>query len=249
MKYRSLAFIMNSGIGNQTAMKPLPNTRTQLITHGGDHGDNDGGWAQVSPQKRRGRKLSNRVGNHNAQNLESGTKQESSTAFSSAEDSFQPFMIVLVGVPGSGKSTFADMLVKGNPSRYVRVNQDKLKTRKKCERLCRGSLQKGKVPIIDRCNFDPSQRQHFLSIANDFGIPVDCIVFSYSMQVCLTRCQERVGHETITQDNARMVVRRMMKDFSPPLPDNQDEIFRAQRTVTAFQDAKDIVSEYLNEPE
>ena len=105
MKYRSFAFIMNSGIGNQTAMKPLPNTftRAQLITHGGDHGDNDGGWAQVKPQKRRGRKLSERVENNNAQNLGNGIKQESSTAFSSTEDSFQPFMIVLVGVPGSGK--------------------------------------------------------------------------------------------------------------------------------------------------
>ena len=67
------------------------------------------------------------------------------------EDSLEPFMIVLVGVPGSGKRTFADMLVKGNPSRYVRMSQDKLKTRKKCERLCRGTLEKGKIPIIDRC--------------------------------------------------------------------------------------------------
>ena len=137
--------------------------------------------------------------------------------------------------------------MKGNPSRYVRINQDQLKTRKKCERLCRDTLNKGKVPIIDRCNFDPSQRQHFLLIANDFGVPADCVVFSYSAQDCLARCRERVGHETITKQNAAMVVGSMTKDFSPPIINGQEENFRGHRIVTSFQEASDLVSEYLNE--
>ena len=147
----------------------------------------------------------------------------------------------------SGKTTFANQLVEGNPSRYVRINQDQLKTRKRCERLCRDTLNKGKVPIIDRCNFDSSQRQHFLSIANDFGVPVDCVVFSYSAQTCLERCLERVGHETITKQNAAMVVGRMMKDFSPPVINSEEENFRDHRTVTSFREATAIVSKYLDE--
>ena len=139
------------------------------------------------------------------------------------------------------------MLVKQNSSKYVRICQDVLKTRKKCERLCREALEKGKIPIIDRTNFNASQRQYFLSIANDLGAPVDCIVFSYSMQVCLTRCQERVGHETITKTNASKVVKRMMKMVSPPEANSEVEVFRSHRTVTAFEESNNIVSEYLNQ--
>ena len=137
--------------------------------------------------------------------------------------------------------------MEGNPSRYVRINQDQLKTRKRCERRCRDTLTKGKVPIIDRCNFDPSQRQHFLSIANDFGVPVDCVIFSYSAQTCLERCLNRVGHETVTKQNAAMIVGRMMKDFSPPEINGEEESFREQRTVTSFEETSDVVSEYLKE--
>ena len=40
-------------------------------------------------------------------------------------------LIILVGIPGCGKSFFAEQLVSSDP-RYVRINQDQLKTRKKC---------------------------------------------------------------------------------------------------------------------
>ena len=41
-------------------------------------------------------------------------------------------VLVLVGLPGAGKSTLFAALQAGCPGRYVRVCQDVLKTRPKC---------------------------------------------------------------------------------------------------------------------
>ena len=145
-----------------------------------------------------------------------------------------------------GKSTFADKLTSGQPSKFVRINQDQLGSRKECERLCRQTLAKGKVPIIDRCNFNSSQRHYFSSIASEAKVPVDCVVFTYPKEVCVARCEARVGHETISRNIAAAVVGRMIRDFRPPLPNqSSDEVFRVLHIVDNFQLANEIATEYL----
>lgn len=158
-------------------------------------------------------------------------------------------MLLLVGIPGSGKSTFAKILQKAKPWKYVIINQDLLKTRKKCIDAVRRTLSENKVPIIDRCNFNVEQRKHFVDMArNEFQVPVDCVVFSYSKDVCIRRCENRRGHQTMSQGKARMVVSMMMSRFSPPLQNGADgETFRTLRNVTNIQMANDIVLEYLND--
>ena len=104
------------------------------------------------------------------------------------------FMLVLAGIPGCGKSTFAKALVQQAPNRYFRISQDELGRRQDCEEKARWALTNGKVPVIDRCNFDDQQRAHFLSIASQFQIPVECIVFDdVSAEVCVSRAQQRTG--------------------------------------------------------
>jgi atypical dual specificity phosphatase len=159
-------------------------------------------------------------------------------------------MILLVGLPGSGKSTFAKMLETGMPWKYKRINQDSLGNRRACEELCRSTiLRDGKCPVIDRCNFNPMQRKHFLEIAQECNnIPVECIVFSYPMEVCIQRCESRgSAHETIGPGEARSVVERLIREFYPPLPNRVNtEEFRKLRNVTELQEANDIAMEYLN---
>lgn len=118
--------------------------------------------------------------------------------------------------PGSGKSTFAQYLTSLNKSRYVRVNQDELKTRGKCEAVTRTALSQCLSPIIDRCNFDPKQRRNFIQIAQEFNVPVDCIVFDVLISVCLERCLNRNHHPTIDGTNAHAVVRNMANLLQKP---------------------------------
>ena len=156
-------------------------------------------------------------------------------------------MLILTGIPGSGKSTFAEALVRGKPDVYVRVNQDYLGSRPACERITKQVLQIGKCPVIDRCNFDPSQRAKFLNIAKTFQIPVDCVVFQLPIELCIQRCCERRHHETVTAENAAEIVRTMVRQFSPPLPNhNNSESFRTIKVLDTTAAFHDLVLDYLN---
>lgn len=159
----------------------------------------------------------------------------------------QQFMLILTGIPGSGKSTFAEALVRGNPHMYVRVNQDSLGSRLACEQLARLVLSDGRCPIIDRCNFDPSQRKKFLNIANSFRVPVDCVVFQFPMDLCIRRCQERRNHETVNSRNAARIVGMMAGQFSSPLSNqNNSEAFRAIKSLESTSEVEELIVEYLN---
>lgn len=155
-------------------------------------------------------------------------------------------MLLLVGIPGSGKSTFADKLVAANPNKFVRINQDKLKTRKKCESKCRHALRNGKTVIIDRVNFDVEQRKFFIDIASEFsGCLVDCIFFDYGIEVCIDRCDRREHHETLTGAKLiRDVVPRMHSLLAPPNANANIETFRKITVVNSFDQADKVVLLY-----
>eukprot|EP00979_Chaetoceros_neogracilis_P009663 scaffold2192_cov268-Chaetoceros_neogracile.AAC.65 len=156
-----------------------------------------------------------------------------------------PCMIVLCGIPGSGKSHLASALTSVNPDKYVRICQDVLGTRPKCEKATREALSQGKVPVIDRCNFSPLQRESFLLIATECDVPVDCIIFQYSQQECLRRCEERSSHETLNRSNARGVVSRLARQFDPPSQASDAKSFRSIKRVSSFHESNVITSEYL----
>ncbi len=149
-------------------------------------------------------------------------------------------ILVLVGLPGSGKSYFASKLEKESCSQYVRVNQDSLGTRKKCETACRQALSRGKSVIIDRCNFNTQQREHWLK----FGVPCECIIFNYEKEVCIRRCKERRDHETIDPGNAAVVVRGMAKEYRPPLPHSPQ--YQRHVTINSFRKSNEIVQSYID---
>lgn len=76
-------------------------------------------------------------------------------------------ILLLIGLPGSGKSTFANALEKLVPWKYIVVNQDQLKTRQKVLDNTKKFLldqHNKKCVIIDRCNFDYIQRRHFFEL-------------------------------------------------------------------------------------
>ena len=76
-------------------------------------------------------------------------------------DEPKPVMLLLIGVQGSGKSTFSLELQRGGAARWTRINQDSIRpsgkgTRNDCERAARDSLANGSNCIIDRMNLTPS---------------------------------------------------------------------------------------------
>ena len=89
-------------------------------------------------------------------------------------------MIIMVGKPASGKSSFAERYFVSN--NYVRVNRDTLKTIPKCKKLVRESLDEGLSVIIDNTNGSRKQRSEFIELAAD--IPIRCFYLTTSQEIC-----------------------------------------------------------------
>ncbi|KAF0694865.1 Aste57867_14265 [Aphanomyces stellatus] len=77
-------------------------------------------------------------------------------------------MIVLVGSPGAGKSTFCQAYF----SSYGRINQDVLKTVPKCKAAAVEQLKQGKSVVIDSTNRDIKTRKEWIQVAADHKIPI-----------------------------------------------------------------------------
>ena len=83
-------------------------------------------------------------------------------------------LVVLVGIPGSGKSTFARQVIAdtmATPSRaqWAYVGQPSSPTsasgrRRKCIKEAERALGAGEHVLIDRCNIDEEQRAHWLGL-------------------------------------------------------------------------------------
>lgn len=74
-------------------------------------------------------------------------------------------MILLVGPPSSGKSYLCDSLFKT----YKRVNQDTLKTQKKCLDKTVKYLKNNRNVIIDNTNPTKNGRKEYLDLATKYG--------------------------------------------------------------------------------
>ena len=85
-----------------------------------------------------------------------------------AEGSAKPELVVMVGFPGSGKSSFFRNFFK--PAGYVHANRDTLKTMDKCVAAADAALKAGKSVCVDNTSPEPSDRAMYLKVAKQHGV-------------------------------------------------------------------------------
>lgn len=91
-------------------------------------------------------------------------------------------LVLFVGSPGAGKSTFYWENLKDLG--YERVNQDLLGSRKACIQAATHFLKEGKPVAVDNTNAEMETRAQWIEIASDFQIPVRCVHFTASPKLC-----------------------------------------------------------------
>lgn len=110
-------------------------------------------------------------------------------------------MIIFVGYPASGKTSFYSRHLK--PVGYQHVNRDTLGSWQKCVSVCEEMLKKGSKVVIDNTNPDIESRHRYIGIANKLSIPVRCFNFTTSLEHCKHNNRFR---ELTARDSAKKVV-------------------------------------------
>jgi len=90
-------------------------------------------------------------------------------------------VILFVGPPGSGKSTFWSNHLKN----YERINNDTLKTAEKCMKALWEALKAKKSAVIDNTNKTREERDWYISIAKELKIPVRCFYFKIPKELSM----------------------------------------------------------------
>lgn len=137
-------------------------------------------------------------------------------------------MIVLKGLPGSGKSTWARQLIDKNPGKYKRINKDSLremldnsnwsKANEKFvesvrDALITEALDSGYHVIVDDTNFEPGDQERIRELSKGKA-NVQVQTFDIDLDECIKRDLQRPTSVGET------VIRKMYNQYLRPVPDS-----------------------------
>lgn len=143
------------------------------------------------------------------------------------------FILLLIGIPASGKSTYAKELCKNYPN-IKRINKDDIRNllnepfSYKFEKIVLEKerdnginfLEGGFSVIVDDTNINQKHFNYWLEIANVFKIPIKVKIFKISLEEAIKRDQNRkssVGFKVINDmqkllENAKWII-DLKKDY------------------------------------
>ncbi|KAK9520534.1 hypothetical protein VZT92_020414 [Zoarces viviparus] len=152
--------------------------------------------------------------------------------------SSRPEVIVAVGFPASGKSTFFQTHVI--PKGYVYVNRDTLGSWQSCVSACERALKEGRSVVVDNTNPDPESRKRYVDVAKAAGVQCRCFHFSASLEQAKhnNRFREMVPSDSKHVKVNDMIFHSYKKHFvAPALPEGFSEILQIH-FVPNFKDSQ-----------
>lgn len=131
-------------------------------------------------------------------------------------------MLILSGLPGSGKTTEAMRWVVADPENRMRVNYDEIRLKMfgenwqfnraqedlmkdEAHRMAIEALGEGKSVCIDNTNLTPKARTYWVTLANAAGVPIQFQEVDTPVYVCCERDRQRDGRKRV----GRAVIERM----------------------------------------
>eukprot|EP00416_Gambierdiscus_australes_P006520 CAMPEP_0171129300 /NCGR_PEP_ID=MMETSP0766_2-20121228/118647_1 /TAXON_ID=439317 /ORGANISM="Gambierdiscus australes, Strain CAWD 149" /LENGTH=488 /DNA_ID=CAMNT_0011592495 /DNA_START=40 /DNA_END=1503 /DNA_ORIENTATION=+ len=160
-------------------------------------------------------------------------------------------VILLCGLPGSGKSTMRGKLVSNG---WAYVSQDEMATAEACEKKLISALKRRQSCIVDRCNVTPSERRLWLQHATravDKGLVkgvelhFEAVWMATCPEVCKERAKARQDHDTLSPENADQVIDSFCRGMRPPERSGQ-EPYDAVHHVATDNDEELIVKRFAD---
>lgn len=125
-------------------------------------------------------------------------------------------VLILCGVVGSGKTYFSTALCANLPD-WKRISQDDLGSRQACELTAQRALREGLNVVIDRCNFDRSQRKTWIKIAEKERADVYALELRTPVEKCRQRIMQRDAHPTgVIGTFGSGILDKFIQSYKPP---------------------------------
>ena len=138
----------------------------------------------------------------------------------------RPTLILLCGIPGSGKTTYAEKYIKENPS-AVHLSSDKIREELWGNEATQGdnnkvfslmqsraidALNNGQSVVYDATNITRKDRSYIIALCPKF-VKIECHIIWSKIETCVVRDQMR------DRNVGREVIYRMLKRFQAPYYD------------------------------
>ncbi len=147
-------------------------------------------------------------------------------------------MVLLIGIPASGKSTFA---TKQLSTDYQRISLDLLKNRAREAKVFSDAIAKRKSVVIDNTNVTRTERRRFIEPARAAGYEVIGYFFQSVLRDCLQRNALRSGKECIPDVG---VIARSSALEMPSVKEGFDKLF-----FVSISDGGFSINEWRNDNE
>lgn len=106
-----------------------------------------------------------------------------------------PQIIIMMGFPGSGKSTIAKQICKDD--NYVYIEGDVYKTSAKMTKAALDPILKKKSVIFDATNSSSKKRKEYVDFAKKHNYPVVCIHVTTSLEIAYKRNKSREAEKQV----------------------------------------------------
>ncbi|KAL3869457.1 hypothetical protein ACJMK2_042138 [Sinanodonta woodiana] len=155
-------------------------------------------------------------------------------------------IIIMVGPPASGKSTFRKRYLE--PHGYVVINRDTLGTMDKCIKAAKDALSRRSSVVVDNTNPSADARSSFLKLGKEIGVPCRCFVMTTPLELAkhlnLVRQNQTNGEVRRIPDVGYNVYKKNYQepsksegfseivkiDFCPKFDSEKHEVLFKQRT-------------------
>lgn len=125
----------------------------------------------------------------------------------------QKILILLVGAPCSGKSTYCNK--PEIKEYYYRISQDEMGKELHLIKF-KNALEHGLDIIVDRMGFNIAQRNRYIALAKPYGYFVKVVNLMTPKSLCLERAASRKEHPTLSIEKAPEVIDFFFKSYEEP---------------------------------